>query len=378
MEKNYKENQSMGFLGRIVIKSLIFFSLCNVIFSLVNPTDYLGHFSAYNIIFPGRKRLPYGERPDLAYNLSTYNLPAMFSTHEINKLYKPDNEFRIIVIGDSSVWGYLLPLESTLSEQINQMQVDVSNGRIIRAFNLGYPTLSATKDLLFLSQAVKYQPDLVIWLVTLESLVWEKQFSSPIVLANSRRVNSILQSHRVEYDLEAIPYPIPSFWEKTIIGQRRNLADIFRLQVYGVLWAATGIDQAYPESYEPPQYDLAADETYYSLFNPISASDLALSILETGISVVGEQKIMLVNEPIFVSSGKNSDLRYNFFYPRWVYDEYRHIMLERNWFYLDAWDSVPPSEFTNSAIHLSPIGTNLLAQKIVAEILNEFRDPQKP
>jgi hypothetical protein len=52
--------------------------------------------------------------------------------------------------------------------------------------------------------------------------------------------------------------------EQTIIGQRRVLADLIRLQLYGVLWAATGIDQYYPEDYRPAQRDLAPDEGYYN------------------------------------------------------------------------------------------------------------------
>ena len=34
-------------------------------------------------------------------------------------------------------------------------------------------------------------------------------------------------------------------------------------------------------------------------------------------------------EPMLISAGKNSDIRYNFFYPRWAYDEYRRQMAER-------------------------------------------------
>ncbi len=61
-----------------------------------------------------------------------------------------------------------------------------------------------------------------------------------------------------------------------------------------------------------------------------------------------------------MSSGKNSDLRYNFFYPRWAYDQYRALLGEQaqaaGWHYLDLWNLVPETEFTNSAIHLTPAG----------------------
>jgi hypothetical protein len=79
-------------------------------------------------------------------------------------------------------------------------------------------------------------------------------------------------------------------------------------------------------------------------------------------------------EPMFVSQGFNSDIRYNFYYPRWAYDDYRDMMAElsaRNgWQYLDLWDFIPPDEFTNSAVHMTPQATQRLAQKIGEFILN--------
>jgi hypothetical protein len=87
--------------------------------------------------------------------------------------------------------------------------------------------------------------------------------------------------------------------------------------------------------------------------------------------------MMLVNEPILISNGANSDIRYNFFYPRWAYDNYRRMLSERaatsQWNYLDLWDLVPMTEFTNSAIHLTPAGEKLLADKIAQAIQTSCR-----
>jgi hypothetical protein len=83
--------------------------------------------------------------------------------------------------------------------------------------------------------------------------------------------------------------------------------------------------------------------------------------------------VLLVNEPMFIGSGANSDIRYNFFYPRWAYEDYRQLLsnlaLEKSWHYLDLWDTVPASEFTNSAIHLTPKGTTQLAGGIAQAII---------
>jgi hypothetical protein len=77
---------------------------------------------------------------------------------------------------------------------------------------------------------------------------------------------------------------------------------------------------------------------------------------------------------MFISQGQNSHIRYNFFYPRWAYDSYRDLMARsaarEGWRYLDLWDAVPPAEFTNTAIHMTPAGSRmyagLLAQAILA------------
>ena len=66
----------------------------------------IGQFSLYNQVVPGRERLPFGENPAEAYNLSTFQLEAMFASHQVTQA-KADDEFRVIVIGDSSVLGNL-------------------------------------------------------------------------------------------------------------------------------------------------------------------------------------------------------------------------------------------------------------------------------
>ena len=160
----------------------------------------LGRLSAYNVLFPGRVRLPYGERPDLAYNLSLYNLDAMFASHEIAGGSKPADEYRVVLIGDSSAWGFLQHPEDTLSAQLNARGLATPSGKRVRVYNLGYPTLSLTKDLLMLSRAVHYQPDLIIWLVTLESFPASQQLASPIVQHNPQAVRELIAAGSLELD----------------------------------------------------------------------------------------------------------------------------------------------------------------------------------
>ncbi|MCX6036694.1 MAG: hypothetical protein NTW99_02150 [Chloroflexi bacterium] len=236
-------------------------------------------------------------------------------------------------------------------------------------YNLGYPTISLTKDLMVLDYALRYQPDLVIWLVSLESFPADKQLSSPIVANNAARVDNLIARYNLPLDPNDPALVHPGFWDSTLIGQRRTLADLFRLQMYGVLWTATGIDQTYPADYQRAQTDFKADITFQNMQPPtLDESQLAFGVLEAGLRIAGGTPVMLINEPMLISVGENSDLRYNFLYPRWAYDQWREMMLARaeagGWNYLDLWNIVPADEFTNSAIHLTPAGESMLAGRV--------------
>jgi hypothetical protein len=238
---------------------------------------------------------------------------------------------------------------------------------------MGYPTLSVLKDLLVISYVTHYEPDMIIWLVTLEGMPVVNQLSSPLVQHNAGRVRELIATYGLPLDADDPGLVTPTFLERTIIGQRRALADVLRLNLYGVMWASTGIDQYYPEDYTPRMEDLPADEGFYGLSRPLTEEMLAFDVLAAGIDLAGDIPVILVNEPMFISAGENSDIRYNFYYPRWAYDDYRRLMAEQaeasGWHYLDLWDAIAPTEFTNTAIHLTPEGSAQLAGLIGPEII---------
>jgi len=76
-------------IKRVMVKGLLVFILVDLLFAPLAPLPILGQISAYNIIFPGRVRLPYGENPDQAYNLNLNNLEAMFASHVLAANKKP-------------------------------------------------------------------------------------------------------------------------------------------------------------------------------------------------------------------------------------------------------------------------------------------------
>lgn len=362
----------------VILKALGLFIILNFLFTFIDPVN-MGKLSLYNSIIPGRLRLPFGETPAESYNLSLYNLNAMLASHEIAGADKLENEFRVVLIGDSSVWGTLLKPEETLSGQLNQMDLTCGN-REIKVYNLGYPTISLTKDLMLLDRIKAYDPDLIVWPVTLESFPWDKQLSSPLVANNRTAILELIEKYDLPLDPNDSELVTLTQFDKTIIGQRRNLADILRLQLYGFKWGATGIDQIYPETYEPAQVDFEEDITFHEFEPPLlNEQTLAFEIISAGIQAAGDTPMLIVNEPILISNGIHSDLRYNFFYPRWAYDQYREMMLVKSqaegWNYIDLWDLIPADEYTNSAIHLTPEGESLLAAEISQVILERFCTP---
>ena len=349
----------------LLFKAALLFMVFNFAFVWLHQIP-LGKLSLYNSVFPGRERFPFGETRE-SYNLSLFDLDAMFASHVLAGTKKTPQEYRVLLIGDSSVWGTLLRPEQTLAGQLNANPVHAC-GRTVRAYNLGYPTISVTKDLMILDQAKEYQPDIVIWLTTLEAFPNDKQLTSPIVANNAKRVRALITNFQLQLDPNDPVLINPSRWDQTFVGQRRAVADLLRLQIYGALWASTGIDQVYPKNYERAQTDLEADQGFHKLTSLQDA--LAFDVLDAGMTIT--PRTLLVNEPMLISHGRNSDIRYNFFYPRWAYDEYRQTLAEHaaahHWRYLDLWDLVPADQFTNSAIHMTPAGESLLRNEIASAI----------
>jgi len=357
-----------GFAVRVVIKAVVLFALFNLIFALLQPLPFINNLTIYNWLVPGRERLPFGE-DDRAYNLSLNSIEGMFASHVIRQS-KADDKFRLVLIGDSGTWGILLRPAETLAGQLNAANITLDDGRIVRAYNIGHPIMSLTKDLMLLEEVMQYQPDMVIWLTTLESFPRERQIFAPIVQNNPERIRNLINTYDLDLDAENPEFVELDFMDQTIVGQRRELADWFRLQLFGFMWATTGIDQYYPDEFDLRTSDFAEDESWQSFDEPteLTTDDLAFDVIRAGHELVGDVPLILINEPTFISDGENSDLRYNIWYPRWAYDQYREIYAEEveanGWVYVDLWDAIAPDEFTDSPVHLTPDGSSQLAEMI--------------
>jgi lysophospholipase L1-like esterase len=366
-------------IGRVVVKAAVLFILINLLFAAVRPMEFLGNLSLYNWLLEGRDRLPYGENTAESYNLSLNNLPAMMSSHKVASPMASD-EFRVVVIGDSGTWGWLLENEDTLAGQINKGDYQTDDGRRIVAYNLGYPIMALSKDLLILDAALAYEPDLIIWPVTLESFPRDQQLVPPLVQRNPGRIRSLISEFNLALDKNDPEMADLNFLEETMVGRRRDLADLLRLQLTGFSWDATSVDQAYPEEITLRRSDFEEDLSWGEFENPVQLTEeeLAIDLLAAGVTLSGDVPVLIINEPIFISEGENSDLRYNAWYPRWAYDQYRELLAETagdlGWHYIDLWDSVSAGDFTDSPVHLNQSGTADFAKLIQPHIVSIVND----
>ena len=354
-------------IGRIFLKAAVLFVALNLLFAACRPLESLGNLSLYNNILPGRLRLPYGERPAEDFNLTLSNLPAMSAAHVWNRP-AADDEFRVLLLGDSGIWGWFLPNEHTLAGQLNEMKLTAADGRRIVVYNLGYPIMSLTKDMVILDEMLAgSRPDLILWPVTLQSFYRPRQLDHPLLYENPNRVRELIEQYDLGLDVSDSRFVDRSFVQESIIGRRRELADLLRLQAWGVAWAATGLDQAIPEEITLRKSDFEPDDSWLDITEPrtLTDNDLAFDVLVGGGSRAGTIPLIIINEPMFIGDGLNSDVRYNTFYPRWAYDQYRQMLEEtaiaNNWNYIDLWNAIPPEEFTDTPVHLTRRGNQLFA-----------------
>jgi hypothetical protein len=352
----------MNMLVRVLIKAGVLFLLFNAFCVVFDPfpVSFIREFNLYNTLVPGRERLPYAEIPSESYSVSLLNLDDAFAVHEIAG-GEPDND-SLVLIGDSSVWGWLLQPDETLGACLEKH-------RDVTAYNLGYPLLNVTKDLLILDQALAYQPDYIIWLVTLASFYPQEQLDRELIHANASQLQALIERYDLSLDLEVSE---TAWIDKTLFGKRRTLADWLRIQGYAPAWVSTGVDHRNPKFFDPvpmnlPEMDALVDGTSPQEW---MRNDLAFDVLQAGMARAAEEgvPVLLVNEPIYRSSGTGSDLRYTFLYPRWAYDRYRELLaelaIENGWNYLDLWDMLPPEAFTDSEFHLTLDATCQLAERL--------------
>lgn len=356
----------------VVTKGLILYTLANLAFAYFNPP--VGRLSIYNWLVPGRDRVPYEREVEyysISHTIPVYeDMDAMYQSTTLSQP-KQSDEFRVFLIGDSSAWGFELRPQDTLVGQINALHLTACDGRNIIAYNAAFPLPYVMKDLLLIDKVLEYDPDLFLWTVTMDGFINRQTFTRHFLNPHSQRVRELVKEYNIQ-NLEMEQMVTQTFWERTLIGQRSRLKKILLLQFHGFGWSASGLDYDY-RYYAPLSQDLS-DGSQPSAFDDLNLEGMLFDVLDAGHERIGDLPLLVVNEPIFIASGRNSDIRYNDFYPRWAYDEYLAYleakMNSAQFHYVDAWDLLPSSEFTDSIFHRTPAAEKILAEFLAPQIQN--------
>lgn len=361
---------------RLLLKALMACVVVDLFFGLWHPSP--SGWSVYNRLVPGRTRFPFGS-PDTSlgngYNVTmTDDFDSMFASHVISGKLKSAEEYRVIVLGDSSIWGLSLYPDETVVEQINKLNLTTCRGRAVQAYNLAMPLSLAFRDALLLQQSKVYQPDLYIWFVTLNSFL-DRAGEAAFIQDQPDLSLALIEKYHLPIDVSGISPT--SFTDKTLLGERRLIKKATLNQLNGLLWSATGIDFVLEAGQNAP-VGLAAD-IYLPDFRTITDTEglqhaMLFQYLAVGRTEAGNVPVLVVNESINRISGRNSDIRYNRTYPRWAYDEYRLAlagwMTPNRMGYLDLWDLLPEQDFLpSSSLHALPRGEQALAGRLAPAIL---------
>ncbi len=358
---------------RVLVKAILLFVVFNLVFAWLDPA--VGKITGYNSLWPGRLRFPYEEAP--RYYAEGHNAPviddfdAMFGSHVIEAAPKPADEFRVLLLGDSATWGGHVSPPDMLAEQFNRMELTSCDGRKIKAYDMGYPWPSLLRDVLVLDRAKRYEPDMVVWLVTLHSFE-KKEADREFIGPHMARMSELVEEYDLKLPKAYANVPEPTLWDRTIVGQRKHLKDVLLAQAFGPLWAATGVDNHYAMgvNHPPVPQDVLSDFTYFEYKSGADAPALVKSLMfdtvRVGHEIADPAPVIMVNEPIFIASGQHSNIRYNHLYPRWAYNAYRAAvrdwMKAQGYVFYDFWKAIPTSEFVNDTFHRDPLGEKRFAE----------------
>lgn len=367
--------------GRVLIKALVIVVMLNAILlaGRINPVRLLvENVNSWWLVGHGRARLTYPS------DFQNGQLPveALLNAHAVNYDAKSEDEYRVLLLGESGIAGWGLEDYETLSAQLTALGIEVG-GRQVVAYNLAYPQPGAARDLVTLDAALAYDPDLVIWFITPAAL------NDEIDIVGANRVFFDLNRARLAALVDQYPDLLADWYEPRYAEPS---SDMWLSQ-----WVAIRDQELLPiwlnallYPFIPP--DLAVsdrrigqepvpDEALYTDDHPGFAEmpNATWNILRAACLRTEEEgvELLLVNEPMLVGSGGASDINYNVQYQRAMYDRYRDTLsafsAEHGIGYVDLWNIVPASRFTDTPLHMDAQGQAILADAVAAILTEGFR-----
>jgi lysophospholipase L1-like esterase len=313
-----------------------------------------------------------------------WRLRPLLDAHQISRPKAPD-EFRVAVLGDSGTFDFYDRSEDAVPGQMTRLGARIGGRRIV-AYNLAYKKANSLAALLILEHATTKHPDAVVWFVTLSDLAvdepttaWENDVHI-IVRVNREELPELVRRYGVSTWETRRLVRKESLWDRSLIVRGAGYRDYVLLLTRSLLDDLSGGDptesvrerRPWVGSYALPQ---TADFVEKTPSDPPLPNSRWRN-LATGAEIARQNgiRLLIVNEPTFIASGRNAEREYNSYYGRTFYDRYRRVLQEycgKNEIpYLDLWNRVPPSEYSDTPGHYTPAGNARIA-RVVMETLSE-------
>jgi hypothetical protein len=321
---------------RVILKALILFIVFYVLLTSFPDITYplFRRFMPKLDKFPFYVVYPKASAQHEFTLQNVFNINNLLYSHVISWEGKPANQYRIIFIGDSTVYF------SKIYPMITGIECD---GKILRAYNLGYPGVSATKDLMILQEAMKYSPDLIVWSVTFSYADNNEEF----LRANPDRFTQLVNT----YQLSRAGYN-SSQKGKTIFYQSDGVRnETYLILYYLILDPATGGQNSI--------FQTALNDAITQVVVPVHGDQL-LSILQAFKEMTKGTPVLLINEPrpsVIVNLTQYSQFRKDILY---------QSSKERIDF-LDLWNLVPNQGFVDH-VHRNDEGEILFEKAVIPAI----------
>ncbi|MBI5568092.1 MAG: hypothetical protein HY870_24555 [Chloroflexi bacterium] len=365
--------------GRVLIKALVLlliFDAAQIAFDLAGTLD---RARLYRSFTPPTERLGLA---DQIGDPTWWAIEPLLDAHQIAQPKAPD-EFRVIFLGDSATFCLYCRANEAIPSLFTQLGATL-NGRRAVAYNLAYPGPDWLKDILILKHALNYQPDAIVWLVTAngggDQALPQEPEAHLITRLNAAELPALAKRYHFE-TWETLRYADAAAWyQRSIFTHGGRYRDWLILVARA--WRNAVVDPKRDLSIE---YLLPGEPVTTKPVEAVAEINNALpgfatfpnrqwALLRAGQQMADEAGVplLVVNEPIYIASGPNTEVNYNSYYERNLYDRFRAALADftrqHSMTYLDLWNFLPAEDYSNTALHYNLEGNRRIAQQLLTSL----------
>ena len=359
--------------GRVLIKALVLLLIFDAAQIAIDLAGTLDRALSYRSFTPPTERL------GLANQIGDpiwWTLDPLLDAHQIAQPKAPD-EFRVIFLGDSATFCLYCRANEAIPSVFTQLGA-MRDGKRVVGYNLAYPGSDWLKDILILKHALSYQPDAIVWLVTAKGAGDQPLPQEPEAHLLTRLNAAELPALARQYALdtwETQRYADADAWyQRSIFTHGGRYRDWLILLARSVRNAALDPQRDLSQDYlwpgEPvttkpvqPVAEINSTLPGYGVF-----PNRQWGLLRAGQHMADEARVplLIVNEPTYIASGPHTDVNYNSFYERNLYDRFRAALTDftqqQAMTYLDLWNFLPAENFSNTSLHYNLEGNRRVAE----------------